>query len=384
MPRHQDGTIILRSNQFYVRYTEGDKRPIAFLAAKDADHWTRRRKNKLELSEKLEAIREKVMRQVNERHGAHSSTNISSTTIGEFWDESFVPSWKDRELHASTTAGYSKTWSLYLEDHLSKRKLIDYRTPDASKFLTSLVTEKKLGRNTLAHCRALMSNVFAHAKNHGLIASNPIHDVKIMAKVRAPKATECYTLPEALLILKALESRLDAQCIFGLAFFLGLRPSEIAGMKFEDITSDGRLHVRRAVVNGVEGATKTEKATERLLLIEPVRSLLEAWKARCGSPAKGWLFPSQRGGPLNVESFCRNALMPLVKAAGLPYRALYAARRGTGTILRDLSGNLIAAQQVLRHESLETTDHHYALPSVEQADKGLRLMETAFLNATKS
>jgi len=190
MARHQDGTILLRSNRFYVRYQDGDKKPIVFLAVKDADHWIRRRKNKRELSEKLEALRDKVMRQVNDRHGAPASQNVTSMTIGEFWEESFVPSWKDRELHASTTDGYTKTWDLYLKDHLSKRRLIDYRTPDASKFLTSLVTERKLGRNTLAHCRALMSNVFTHAKNHGLIASNPIHDVKIMARVRAPKATE--------------------------------------------------------------------------------------------------------------------------------------------------------------------------------------------------
>lgn len=387
MSRHQDGTIILRSNRFYVRYTDGDKKPIVFLAVKDADHWTRRRGKKLQLSDKLEASRERVMSAVNARQGNPASHNAISLTIGEFWDSEFLKSLKDRELAASTIAGYEKTWKFYLEPHLAKRKLAEYGTPDASKFLTRLATEKRkngakgLNSNTLDHCRALMSNIFALAVVHGLIVENPVKNSKIVAAKREPREAVGYTLAEALLILKALESRLDAQAVFALAFFMGLRPSEIAGLKWEDLTSDNRLHIRRGVVNGNEGDTKTEKATEKLLLIQPVKRLLEAWSAHCNAPSEGWMFPSQRGGPLNVDSFCRNVLIPLFRIAKLEWRALYAARRGTGTVLRDLSGNLVAAQQVLRHESMETTDRHYALPSVEQADAGLRLMENAFLKA---
>lgn len=384
MSRHQDGTIILRSNRFYVRYTDGDKKPIVFLAVKDAHHWTRRRGKRLQISDRLEAARARVMSTVNAQLGAPASRNATSITIGEFWEESFLKSLAERKLAASTIAGYEKTWKFYLEPHLAKRKLVEYSTPDASKFLKSLVTERDLNTNTLAHCRALMSNLFALAVVDGLVVENPVKKAKVVAAIRGPKKPTRYTLTDALLILKALESRPDAQCVFALAFFMGLRPSEIAGLKFCDLTSDGRLHIQRGVVKGAEGKTKTEKATERLLLIEPVRQLLNAWIARCGSPTDGWMFPSQRGGPLNVDSFCRNVLMPLFKAAGLEWKALYAARHGTGTLLRDLSGNLVAAQQVLRHESLETTDKHYALPSVEQADAGLKLLEAAFLKATES
>jgi len=320
------------------------------------------------------------MRQVNDRHGAHASTNITSMTIGEFWEEEFRQSMLDRKLAASTKAGYEKTWKLYLSDHLSKRRLIDYTTPDASKFLKSLVTENDLNSNTLAHCRALMSNIFALAVVNGLVGKNPIHDAKVVAAVREPNATEYYTLLEARLILKALEPRLDAQCIFACAFFMGLRPSEIAGLKVEDLTSDGRLHIRRAVVNGEEGDTKTEDSTEKLLLIEPLKGLLDAWIARRGR-AEGWMFPSQRGGPLNVESFCRNTLIPLFKIAGLEWKALYSARRGIGTTLRDLSGNLGFSQQVLRHKAMATTDNHYALPSQGLADAGFKMLESAFLDA---
>jgi len=52
-------------------------------------------------------------------------------------------------------------------------------------------------------------------------------------------------------------------------------------------------------------------------------------------------------------------------------------RRGAGTILRDLTGKPFAARQVLRHEQLATTDKHYALPSIEVGDAGLKMLEAA-------
>lgn len=383
MSRHQHGTIIQRSGKFYVRYTGADgARPIIFLAVKDADHWTRRRKKKLELSDKLEAARDRVMSAVNARLGASPDRNASSMTVGEFWEKSFVPSWTDRKLASSTVSGYQSVWDYYLEPHLAKRILCQYTTPDASRFLTSLVTERDLNSNSLAHCRALMSNLFSHAQNHGLILANPIAGVKVMAKVRGPRKGELYTLTEALAILNALKSRPDAQAVFACAFFLGLRPSEIAGLRWEDIGAD-RVHIRRGVVDGIVGDTKTEKSVEQLLLIEPVRTLLETWRKRCESPTKGWVFLNQRHRPLNLDSFAKHVLKPLFEASQIEWKGLYSARRGAGTALRDLSGNLIAAQQVLRHGSLKTTDDHYALPSLEQADAGLRLLENAFLKATE-
>ncbi|MGH9642328.1 MAG: tyrosine-type recombinase/integrase [Terriglobales bacterium] len=200
----------------------------------------------------------------------------------------------------------------------------------------------------------------------------------MLAKARAPEQTEHYTLPEAKAIIEALETRVDAQSVFACAFFLGLRPSEIAGLRWEDVRGD-RIHVQRAAVLGVVDGTKTRKSTEQLLLIEPVRSLLEEWRVKSGSPKDGWVFPNQKRGPLNVASFTRHVMQPMIEAAGCTWRALYAGRRGAGTILRDLTGNLLAAQQVLRHEQLATTDRHYALPSIEVGDAGLKMLEAAWM-----
>ena len=381
--RYQRGTIIERSGVFYVRYyTDDGTKTTTRLCTVDKEHWFERRRKKLIVADSVKQLRDRVMLEVNARRG-RSMPGGASTTVQDFWDETYVPWWKDRKLRASTMRGYEKTWTTYVQDHLGPRKLGEYRTVDATQFLTRLVKDRNLNRNTLAHVRALMSVLFAHAVSLGLIERNPVHGAKVLAKVPEPKATEHYTLAEAKAILQALAPRVEAQCVFALAFFLGLRPSEIAGLRWEDVQTD-RLHVRRAAVLGVVDDTKTRKSTEQLLLIEPVRSLLATWREKCGSPATGWAFPNQKNGPLNVASFTRHVMQPLIEGAKLPWRALYAGQRGAGTILRDLTGNLLAAQQVLRHEQLATTDKHYALPSIEVGDAGLKMLEAAWLDGAKS
>lgn len=381
MPRHQKGSLIVKGDKFYVRfYTEdtenGSKKVMAFLCDVDQEHWHERRRKKLIVSDKVKLLRDQFMLKVNANRGVATTTR-GNPTVGEFWEQTFKPSFGPRGLRASTVHGYDKTWNLYVKAHLEKWKVREYRTPTASRFLTSLVTDKNLGRNTLSHVRACMSSIFAHAVNHGLIDVNPIAGVKIMARVRAPEPTENYTLDEARKVL-AGDSPLDARCVFALAFFLGLRPSEISGLCWEDVTADGRLQVRRGVVGRAINPTKTERSAEQLLLIEPVRGLLDEWREKRGSPKQGWMFPNAKNGPLTMASFLRIKLVPAVKAAGVEWKTLYAGRRGAGTVLRNLTGSLIAAQQVLRHTTLTTTDKHYALPSREVADRGLKLLESAW------
>jgi integrase len=52
--------------------------------------------------------------------------------------------------------------------------------------------------------------------------------------VKPLKGTAHYTLEEAENIISALVDHVDAQLVMALSFFLGLRPGEIAGLKWED------------------------------------------------------------------------------------------------------------------------------------------------------
>jgi len=62
--------------------------------------------------------------------------------------------------------------------------------------------------------------------------------------------------------------------IFQVAFFTGLRPSELIGLRWEDVNWEpGSLSVKRAVVGGIEKDTKTKVSIREITL------LLSVWQA---------------------------------------------------------------------------------------------------------
>jgi len=305
--------------------------------------------------------------------------NATRQLVTDFWIEVYLP-WVRENLRESTVRNYQQTWNLYMEDHFKGRTLADYRPSDASGMMTTWAragrSGKPLGRAVIGHIRSLGSGIFGHAVKTGVIDRNPWSESGVLTKFKPKQATRAYTIDQAKAILAALASHLDAQCIFGLAFFMGLRPSEIAGLCWEDIT-ERVLHVRRAAVQVIVDETKTPSSQRDLPLIEPLGSMLEAWRSRCKNVTEGYVFPKAKGGPLNVESLCQHVIKPLCKAAGVAWSGLYSARRGHGTVMTRLA-SLTAARQTLGHSNELVTAQHYALKDQIAGDAGLKVLEATF------
>lgn len=291
--------------------------------------------------------------------------------VTEFWHRTYLP-YLERTTKASTLHGYKKVWSQHLVLHLAGFTLRVYKMVDATRFLTSLA-ERGLGTRTVAHVRSLLSGLFRHALQTGLIESNPVRDAGSLTPARMPDATYAYTLYEGENIVKALFNNIQGQLVFGLACFLGLRPGEIAGLQWLDIDGEW-LHVRRSSWRGIVGTTKTEESVASVPLIQPLKSLLAAWRLQAKSQ---WVFPSSRGGrPLNISQFAQRTIAPLLKSKNIAWHGLYAARRGAATLLVQLTGNAVAAQYVLRHKNIATTQTFYVKPVQTAAVEGLRLLES--------
>ncbi len=371
--RTQTGNLILRSKVWYVRFYNRDGKRVT----KQLEHpngGPLKRDGLYKSKSRVEEVAAGVLKEVNSDNGV--AALVADVTVGEFWESTYLP-WVKKNLRASTLEGYQKTWNLYLKDQLASWKMREYRPHHGSKLLSGLTEKRKLGAATLSHTRSLASGIFSHALNLGQIEANPWHDVVNLAKVKKSKPTKHYTLEEAENIITALVSRVDAQAVFALAFFLGLRPSEIAGLKWEDIDG-GFVHIRRASVKGVVGETKTPESVASLPLIAPVSVPLELWAKKWGGKHSGWVFPNVKMGPLNVESFCRNVIIPLCANAKVEWKGLYSARRGCGTHLTALTGNLLAARDVLRHKTLLTTGEHYDKGGTA-GTAGLKLVEAKAL-----
>jgi len=368
MGRYQTGSIYERCNSFFVRfYVNENGRRVQrsrFLADKDHKHF----------SSTCKAVKNLAADVMAEINGPENPAEIS---VCEFWQKTYLP-FIEQNLRYATVCGYKQVWNQHLEKQFGETTLRAYRTHHMSTFLTSLAP--KLGRRTLNHIRSLASGIFQHALNIGLLEMNPIHGCKILGKVKEVQNTPHYTLEEAEDIITALADLQMAQTVVGLSFFMGLRPGEIAGLKWGDVDAEW-LHIRRAVVRGVVGDTKTPESVASLPLIQPVKGMLQVWRQSSGNPKEGWVFPNKNGDPTDMREVQRRMILPCLEKKKLKWKGLYAGRRGAGSILTQLTGNALAAQLILRHKNLAVTTGFYVKPSIEAGLQGMKLLEAV---ATKN
>jgi integrase len=369
--RHQTGSIYEAAGRFYVRYRAVELRDgqptrvqrSEFLCDRDKTYYSPD-------CRAVKTKRDEFMLRVNkQRPGAEIS-------VVDFWTGVYLP-FAEKNLRESTVHGYKQTWNQHLKAHFGEATLRGYTTAAHSRFLTSLVD--RYGRRTLNHIRATASAVFSHALNLGYCDVNPIKGAKALGRIREPKGTEHYTIAEAEAIINALIGRTDAQLLFALCFFQGLRPSEAVALQWGDIDGEN-IHIRRSCVRGFLGDCKTPESQAPLPLIKPVAMLLDAWRPKCPASEKGWIFPrvGHHGGAVtDLRHFCRSVIRPVLDREKIAWKGLYAGRRGAGTVLVELTGNLVAAQELLRHKSLTTTAQFYKKRTQTALASGMRLLEAA-------
>jgi integrase len=361
-PRYQSGALFERCGRFYVKYRVNGQRVSRYLCDKDPKHPSLAARS-------VKLLRDDAMSEVNS--GSSATTVL---TVVKFWDDVYLPHAK-KNLRAATVEGYLHIWKRWLNPHFGETALNEYLTETATEFLTEL--SARLRRNAYNHVRSLMSGIFSHAiaigkTKYGLTV-NPIHDAHSIGKVKTPKETTAYSLGELEDSISKLRDHVDAQLMLALAGFEGLRPSEIVGLKWSDVTDD-LVCIRRAVVRGVEGDCKTPESVADLPLIEPVKSLFAAWRAKSHNPApEAWVFPNTTGAkPVDLRDYTRRVFKPVL---GDRYRGLYSARRSAATNLTQLMGNPIAASQLLRHKNMNVTMTHYIRGLRSELIAGMKRLE---------
>jgi integrase len=374
MTRFQTGHIYEASGSFFVRFyvteiIDGVEKQVQRshrLCFKDANHRSR-------TSKAVRSLAAEHMAEINAQ-----VTPVTNRTVSDFWETTYLPFITENKKF-STVHGYKQIWNQHLKGHFGETMLRDYRTVSGSLLLTTLA--KTLGRHTVQHIRSLASGIFSHAVNVGQIDSNPWHDCKVLGKTKEPGETEHYTLEEAENIISALVDHVDAQLIICLSFFVGLRPGEIQGLRWEDfdtvpdVSGIRWVHIRRAVARNVVGETKTPASVASLPLVAPVLIPLGLWHQKRNKPTEGWIFPNSKGKPVDLRSVVGRTIVPTLQAKKIEWRTLYAGRRGAATLLTQLTGDALAAKELLRHKTIAVTQAKYVKSIPEALLRGIKLLE---------
>jgi integrase len=341
-----------------------------FLCNKDDGH-----RSKSDRSVKL--LRDEFMLTINAQQ---TETPSRDMRISDFWEQRYLPYCQEivpltsqpRKTPA-TVRGYKQIWRQHLSGHFGSMALQEYAPHTGTRFLDSLTGTQ--GKATLRHIKACATSLFKRAVNEQHIKVNPWHDVQMPDDAVDSAPTQHYTVEEAEDIISALVDRVDCQLVMALACFLGLRPGEIAALRWDDFDAEN-VHIRRSVVRGIVGTPKTVESIASLPLLDRVRVPLELWRQK--SPdTSGWLFPSVNNTPIDLHNLIARVIRPAIKAEGLVWKSLYAGRRGAGTaIIARTNGNAAIGQALLRHKNMSTTLQFYK-KQIPAADlrAGMKMLE---------
>jgi integrase len=239
----------------------------------------------------------------------------------------------------------------------------DFKRPDAFRLWKQIRgANPALTKRTILHIRFFVSGVFEFAKNTGYYSGENPATADIPQDLPVGKETEAYTVEEVAQILSLLTSS-KFQAIIALLWGSGLRKGEAEGLDWRDYerTDTGaKIHVRRSVWKGKISTPKNASSADVVHISNEIVEYIEAYRNFLGGVDEGFMFGTYDK-PINLESFVRYELKPLMWAAGMTYKGLHGFRRGNATFLaKRVDGNgLKAASLVLRHSNEAVTRDHY-------------------------
>jgi len=147
------------------------------------------------------------------------------------------------------------------------------------------------------------------------------------------------------------------------AMCLGLRVSELLGLKWVDIDWEGkRIAIRPSYVYGKQGDVKTRTSHRWMPLDQSLADRLRQHRLRSGPWAgiDDWVFANpETGKPYWPGRIQENWLVPAGEKVGIGRIGWHTFRHSHSTLLNALGVDLKVQQELLRHADIRTTMNIY-------------------------
>ena len=323
--------------------SEREKLVTGSLLKKHGAWHHRRYINKKQVTRRVadgDKLKAQVIRDINAEHQNERETPVGDDTlITAFAEKHYFPG-IEKTAAAATLDGYKKIWRQHLEPHFAGVKFSDvrfrgvYSAKHARRFLEALMP--KYSHWTVQHIRALMNNIFNEAFREEICAYNPLHKLELKGNYAETPETQHYTLDEMKLTLAALDSDEHARArIVMLLAFLGLRRSEIEGLRWDDVDySTQSLKVNRSSWRGKVSPGAKNKQSKRDVTFGKIGVDSLRRQQKHSTSVAGYVFEGPRKGPLDIGAYGDNTLRPLFKELGLTWRGFHSGRRSGVTEMR--------------------------------------------------
>lgn len=320
--------------------------------------------------------------QGNKKHAERTRTKLlrerdvgtlvepSETTLDAYLD-CWLEGVAKTRVRESTYDDYTFLMRRYVRPALGKRRLDQLKTLEIQQLYGDM-SAQGLSPRTVRYTHTVLRNALEQAVLWGMLARNPA-DLAVLPRKRR-KEMLALTPEEARRFLAAAKE--DTRCaFFSLLLDTGLRPSEAAGLKWDDVDLAGRLlTVRRTLKRG--GARgwyfdepKTLQSRRSVPFTEGLQSVLLERKDAQAPNDLNLVFTGETGEPLHANNLAKRNLPRILKRAGLPEKfRLYDLRHTCATLMLVAGVHPKVVSERLGHASVKITldTYSHVLPTMQR------------------
>jgi integrase len=275
----------------------------------------------------------------------------------------------------------------YLVPDLGKRRLGRLTAREVRLYLDSL-RRRDVGARSIRYVHATLRAALEDAMREELLEKNVATLVRPPAVAKAERVP--LTVEEIRSLLKSTkDDRLHA--MFVVLALLGLRRSEVLGLRWEDVDLvAGTMQVRRGL-HRIDGKlrlmeTKTARSRRTIPLPEPVASSLrthlsEQERERHGLaeqwPDLGFVFTTPIGTPVDPDN-CSKVVRAAMKKAGVRVVRMHDLRHGCVSVLLGLGVPPRTVMEIAGHSALEMTMNVYGHVTLDDKREALDRLGDVF------
>ena len=292
----------------------------------------------------------------------------SATNFAHFVEKTYIP--LTMPLLASSTRGrYQGVLDNYLLPQFGRMTLRDL-TPVTLQRYFSAMSSSVLTSASREKIRTVLASVLNDTVKYGLLVTNPIENVRLPVDRRGKRRSKPHLSPEQFEQLISRIAEPYATMVY-VAIFTGLRVSELAALRWEDIHSDS-ITIDERFCRGDFAAPKSELSNatiavnraviERIhrlkLLTVSVRAGLATRKYRVvkSDRPEDLVFQSvKNGSPIRDNNILCRFIKPAARALDIGWVNWRCLRTSHATWLKLAGADVKDAQAQMRHSRASTT-----------------------------